>query len=108
MGNADSEVATPPQTPRHQQRGAVRQRDSASGSIIVGAPIQLGILGQPVGASIVWPRSSADAVLERTAGLDAARFWAADTNPVLTNPLSLEVAVPATDASAFFHLRRVQ
>ncbi len=81
---------------------------SASGSIVVGAPIQLGILGQPVGATILWPRSAADAVLERTAGLEPPRFWAAETNSVLTNPLSLEVDVPTADASAFFRLRQVQ
>lgn len=81
---------------------------SASKSIVMGAPIQLGILDQPVGAAILWPRSSADAVLERTAGLDPPRFWMADTNSVLTNPLSLEVDVPTADASAFFRLRQVQ
>ena len=81
---------------------------SATGSIIVGAPIQLGILSQPVGVTIQWPRSAADAVLERTAGLDTPRFWTTDTNSVLTNPLSLEVDVPTADASAFFRLRQVK
>ncbi len=79
-----------------------------SGTIVIGNAIRLGMLKQPVGGTILWPRTSADAVLENSPALETPTFWTAVTNSVSVTPYFFEVDVPAQQASEFFRLRQVQ
>ena len=83
-------------------------RADSRGTIEIQNPIRLGISPKPIGVSISWLRSSADAVLEQATGLALAVGWTAATNLVSVTPLYFEADVPASQANGFFRLRQVQ
>lgn len=80
----------------------------AGGTIVVGDAIQLGILQQPGGGTVSWPRTTADAILEVAAELHEPVLWRASTNSVTTTPGTFEVKVSAPPANGFFRLRQVR
>ena len=81
---------------------------SASGTIAIGDSIRLGMLRQPLGGIVSWPRTRADAILEVAAELREPTLWRASTNTVMTTPSTFEVKVAAPPTNEFFRLRQVR
>lgn len=81
---------------------------SASGTIAIGDTIRLGMLRQPLGGIVSWPRTTADAILEAAAELREPTLWRASTDTVTTTPSTFEVKVAAPPTNGFFRLRQVR
>lgn len=80
---------------------------SAQGTILVGPPIRPAIAAVPF-ARVSWPRSTAEAVLERTGSLAPSPSWRAATNEVHATPAAFSVDVTDPALEEYFRLRQVR
>jgi hypothetical protein len=86
--------------------GAATATDS--GTIVIGDTIRIGMLRQPLGGIVSWPRTTADAILEAAAELRDHTLWHASTNSVTTTPTTFEAEVTTPPTNEFFRLRQVR
>lgn len=80
---------------------------SAQGTITIGDPLRLDIAAgaQP---RVAWPRSLADAVLERASSLATPPPWETATNAVLATPSTFSILVTDPGTGEYFRLRQVR
>jgi hypothetical protein len=80
---------------------------TASGSIMIGDPVVLGISHNTGDNSVTlaWPITTADTLLETSFDLGVTSPWQWIATPPVSNGSSLSVTVPATDKQ-FFRIRR--
>ena len=78
---------------------------SASGNIVIGSPVSVGIATAGNNVTLIWPKTTADTLLESTAVLGGPANWTAVTNAVNGSQNNLTVTVPAS-GSQFFRVRR--
>ncbi len=79
----------------------------AQGSVAIGSPMVLDIAMLP-DISVAWPRTAADAVLERSGPDGPGPVWTPATNAVRSTTTSLSVRITDPDSAEFFRLRQVQ
>jgi len=78
---------------------------SASGTIVIGEPVALGISSAGHFVTLFWPNTMADALLEGTGALELPSQWQWITNMPATSPSLFSVTLPAA-GNQFFRVRR--
>ncbi len=76
-----------------------------NGTIIIGNPVSIGISRAGKAATLSWPNSIADTLLESTGALPLPTSWVWVTNAPTASPSVLSVTLPAS-GSEFFRVRR--
>jgi PKD repeat protein len=80
---------------------------SATGSIVVGAPVALSeafIQGSEF--SFSWPQSAPDVVIEQSDTLGVGAKWTAVTNPPVIGPVNSSLILPVSDGNRFYRVRQ--
>lgn len=88
-------------------QGPTSKAATNSGSIQIGSPVMLSAVSGASAVTLTWPKTVADAVLERSAVLGAGAQWLAVTNPITSGPATLSVTLPNSGGTQFFRLRRI-
>jgi PKD repeat protein len=78
---------------------------TASGTIVIGSPVQLSATRSPGQVTLAWPNTIADTLLEGSGALGPAAQWLWVTNTPVTGPSLISLTLPAT-GNEFFRVRR--
>lgn len=78
---------------------------TANGSIAIGSPVQLAVVGGTSQVTLSWPRSIADTLLEGSGVLGPAAQWQWVTNTPTVGPSLISLTLPAA-GNEFFRIRR--
>lgn len=76
-----------------------------NGTIVIGNPVSLDIARAGNAATLSWPNTIADTLLEATGGLGSSAPWLWVTNAPTASPGVLSVTLPAS-GTEFFRVRR--
>lgn len=82
-------------------------RATNSGTIYIGAPLELSVVASGGAMVLTWPTFPGDALLETATALSGGPAWNVVTNLPSYAPATVSVSVPASDRAAYFRLRKL-